>query len=137
MQSSTSAERKIELLTKLFNKLSTRGEMGIPIIVEGRNDLAALRRLGIWGRVICVKSSTNTLVDILDGVRGEEVTLFVDFDSEGVALAREITECLEGRGVKVEAVFWRRMRSLIRRDVKDVEGVPSYLEKLKKRANHS
>ena len=60
--------------------------------------------------------------------------LFVDFDEAGVSLARDITVCLEGKGVKVNSIFWREIGSLVRRDVKDVEGVPSFLEKLKKRA---
>ena len=43
-------------------------------IVEGRKDLAALRMLGVEGKVICVKSSTKVLVDVLDDVPGEEAT---------------------------------------------------------------
>lgn len=137
MTTSTSAERKLELLTKLFQKLSMRGEKGIPIIVEGRKDLSALRKLGVDGSVVCIKSSAKVLTDILDDMKGEEVTLFVDFDESGVSLAKDITRYLEGRGVKVDSVFWREVRSLVRKDVKDVEGVPSYLEKLKKRLSHS
>jgi 5S rRNA maturation endonuclease (ribonuclease M5) len=133
---STNTERKIEHLTKQFQKLSARGEKGVPIIVEGRKDLSALRKLGVDGRIICVKSSSKVLIDILDDVQGGEVTLFVDFDESGISLASNITQYLEGKGVKVDSIFWKAVRSLIRRDVKDVEGIPSYLEKLKKRASY-
>lgn len=133
----TGAERKLELLMKLFQKLCVNGQKGVPIIVEGKKDLAALRRLGVNGRVICVKNSGKVLVDLLDNVQSSEVTLFVDFDDSGVSLAKGITQYLEGRGVKVNSVLWREARSLIRRDVCEVEGFPSYLERLKKRVAHS
>lgn len=137
MSTSTSTARKLELLIKLFQKLNARGERGIPIIVEGKKDFSALRKLGVNGRIICVKSSAKVLVDFLDDVQSGEVTLFVDFDDTGVSLAKDITQYFEGKGVKINSVFWRRARSLLRKDTKDVEGVPSYLEKLKKRASHS
>jgi hypothetical protein len=41
---------------------------------------------------------------------------------------------LEHRRVKVNLVFWRMIRALVRRDVKDVEGLPSYIESLKEEA---
>lgn len=132
----TSAERKLELLAKLLQKLCMQGERGAPIIVEGKKDLAALRKLGFEGRIICVKNSGKALVDLLDEVQSDEVTLFVDFDDNGVSLAKSITQYLEGRGVKVDSIFWRKARSLIGRDVCEVEGFPSYLEKLKKRVAH-
>jgi len=128
-----SAERKFESLTKLLQRLSVKAGKGVPIIVEGKKDLAALRKLGVEGRIICAKNSRQVFVDFLDRVQSREVILFVDFDEGGVSLAKEITQYLPGKGVKVDSVFWRSIRSLVRRDVRDVEGLPSYLEKLKKR----
>lgn len=129
---STSAERKLELLTKLLQKLCVEGEKGIPIIVEGKKDLSALRKFSIKGKIICVRNSGKVFVDFLDGVQSEEVILFVDFDDYGIALAKSITQYLEGKGVKVNSIFWKEIGALVKRDVKDVEGLPSYLEKLKK-----
>ena len=131
----TSLERKLELILKLLDKLTLKGSKGIPTIVEGKKDLVALRTIGVHGRIICVKNSGKILVDLLDDVKSEEVTLLVDFDESGVFLAKKITSYLEGKGVKVDTVLWREARALMRRDVKDIEGVPSYLEKLKKRVN--
>jgi 5S rRNA maturation endonuclease (ribonuclease M5) len=133
----TSAERKLELLTKLLKKLCLKGERDVPIIVEGKKDLAALRKLGFNGRILCIKSSGKVLVDLLDEVQSGEVILFVDFDNNGVSLAKGIIPYLESRGIKINSVFWRKARSLVRKDVSEVEGFPSYLEKLKKRVAHS
>ena len=101
-------------------------------MVEGRKDFLALRKLGIHGNIICVRNFGKILADSLDTVVCEEVILLVDFDDFGTSLAKGITQYLEGRGVKVNPVFWKEIRALIKRDVKDIEGLPSYLEKLKK-----
>jgi len=133
----TSAERKLELLTKMLQRLCLKGDRGVPLIVEGKKDLSALRKLGINGKIICVKNTGKILVDLLDEIQSEEVTLLVDFDDSGMSLAKDIMQYLQGKGVKVDSVFWKETRSLVRKDVSEVEGVPSYLEKLKKRIANS
>lgn len=125
-------QRKLERLTKLLEKLDSEARKGIPIVVEGKHDCRALNALGISGDFFCLKSTGNILADQLDEVEGDEVILLVDFDGEGRRLARSVISYLGGRGVKVRSFFWRRMKALLRRDVKDVEGLPSYLERLKK-----
>ena len=126
-------ERKLESLLKILHRLNQKAGKGVPIIVEGKNDLVALSKLGVKGEVICVKNSSQIIVDVLDSVQSKEVILFVDFDYAGVSLAKDVSRYLEGKSIKVDSVFWRKIGSLVRRDVRDVEGLPSYLEKLKKR----
>ncbi len=133
----TGNERRFKLLSKLLQRLAAKGEEGVPILVEGKKDLLALRKLGIDGEILCVKNSCENFVGFLDKIQSEEVVLLVDFDESGTTIARDIIQYLEGRGVKVNSIFWRSIRSLIRRDVKDVEGFPSYLEKLKKWVSYS
>jgi 5S rRNA maturation endonuclease (ribonuclease M5) len=126
-----SKARKLEGLLKLVQKLD-RQSSKIPILVEGKNDRLALRRLGIRGEIMCIKSSNNILYDILDDVPSMEIILLVDFDDYGISLAKNIIQHLEKKRIKVNTHFWRRLKALVRRDVKDVEGIVSYLEKLKK-----
>ena len=52
-------------VTKLLQNLCMKGEKDVPIIVEGRKDLKALRSLGFNGRIICIKSSSKLLMDLL------------------------------------------------------------------------
>jgi 5S rRNA maturation endonuclease (ribonuclease M5) len=125
-----SKARKLEGLLKLVQKLD-RQSSKIPILVEGKNDRLALRRLGIRGEIMCIKSSSNILYDILDDVSSTEIILLVDFDDYGISLAKNIIQHLEKKRIKVNTHFWRRLKALVRRDVKDVEGIVSYLEKLK------
>ncbi len=126
-------ERRFRLLTRIIERLILKGDEGIPIMVEGKKDLLALRALGIKGKILCVKNSRENFVDFLDRIRAKEVILLVDFDEGGLSLARDVTRYLEGQGVKINPVFWRGIRSLTRRDIKDIEGLPSYLERLKNR----
>jgi len=125
-------ERKLKSVTEALEKLSAEGEKGTPIVVEGRNDLLALRKLGVNGKILCVKASRKTLIDLLDTVQADELIVFVDFDRDGRQLVGRITSYLETRGVKVNLGYWKEISALVRHDVKDIEGLPSYLEKLKK-----
>ena len=126
-----SKARKLEGLLELVQKLN-RQSTKIPILVEGKNDRIALEKLGIHGDIVCIKSSGHILYDILEDISAEEIILLVDFDDYGKSLAKTIIQHLEKKRIKVNANFWRRLKALVHRDVKDIEGVFSYLEKLKK-----
>lgn len=129
---SSSCERRLEELTSLIDRLSEEAAKGVPIIVEGKKDALTLQKLGITGRIICVKVSQKPLHDFLDeACQGLEVIILTDFDRRGAQLSRAITQYLQGKSVKPNLHFWREIGSLIRRDVKDVEGLASYMEKLK------
>jgi 5S rRNA maturation endonuclease (ribonuclease M5) len=126
-------ERILERLPKTLERLSRKAATGVPVIVEGKKDVAALARLGIYGPTITVKAQGMVLEDCLDEADGPEAVVFVDFDKHGTELAKEITRCLESRRVKVDMSFWREVRGMVRKEVKDIEGLPTYLESLKKR----
>jgi 5S rRNA maturation endonuclease (ribonuclease M5) len=126
-----SKTRKLERVIELIHKLENQSET-TPILVEGKNDRISLRKLGIRGQIICVKNSGQILYDVLDDITSSEIILLVDFDDYGTSLAKNIIQHLENKRIKVNAHFWRRLKALVRRDVKDIEGFSSYLEKLKK-----
>ena len=132
---SETMERKANNLAKMFERLCKETAGGTPILVEGKKDVEALRRLNVLGTAITMKDSGKVLEDVLEEVRSREVIVFVDFDRHGSELAKRILFRLERRRVKVNLVFWRMIRALVRRDVKDVEGLPSYMERLREEAN--
>lgn len=127
----TSLERKYEALNESLVKLAKKADEGVPILVEGTKDLVALERLGIRGKIICVKSSNRVLVDLLDTIKDKETVVLVDFDRTGERLAERIVTYLQRKGVNANSSLWKRIGSLVKHDVKDVEGLPSYLEKIK------
>ncbi len=133
----TSTEQKLESLIHVLEHLSREAKRGVPIIVEGSKDLHALHKLNISGTVICIKNSGKILPDLLDAVQNKSVIVLVDFDKEGITLVKIISTYLEKMGVKVNLTFWRRLKALLKRNVKDVEGLPSYLKSLKKRVGQS
>ena len=133
----TSTEQKLESLIYVLEHLSQEVKSGVPIIVEGSKDLHALHKLNISGTVICIKNSGKILPDLLDAVQNKSVIVLVDFDEEGIILVKIISTYLEKMGVKVNLTFWRRLKALLKRNVKDVEGLPSYLKSLKKRVGQS
>ena len=123
----------VEEIEDVLVKIKDEVNRGVPILVEGRKDVEALQRLDISGSFLEIKSSKRSIFNRLEhDVVGEEVIIFTDFDRQGSELARGIQDHLERRGKKVNILLWKRMRNLVGKDVKDVEGLPSYLETLKK-----
>ena len=53
---STRSEKKLEKTFKLLERLAKEATKGIPIIVEGRNDINTLHELGIEGDIISPNS---------------------------------------------------------------------------------
>jgi 5S rRNA maturation endonuclease (ribonuclease M5) len=126
---------KMEETERVLDVLRTQSAAGVPIIVEGRRDEAALRRLGVSGRVYCLKArgeSRHEFLDRLDGT--QEAIVLTDFDREGKELETWLYKELSQRGVKSDLRLWIRMRSLARTEVRSVEELPSFIRALEARA---
>lgn len=126
---------RLECILRLVEFLVEDADRGLPIIVEGRRDEEALRRLGVRGRFILSKNYGRALVDVVEDVRGmgREAIILMDFDRRGREYAKSIAENLEAVGITPNLYYWRELSALAGRWVKDVEGLPSYIETLKRR----
>jgi len=125
----------MEETQRIIDELRMQSEAGVPIIVEGRRDEAALRRLGVTGKVHCLKArgeSRHEFLDRLDGTK--EAIVLTDFDREGKELETWLYKELSQRGVKSDLKIWIRMRSLARSEVRSVEELPSFIRALESRA---
>ena len=125
----------MEETQRIIDELRMQSEAGVPIIVEGRRDEAALRRLGVMGKVHCLKArgeSRHEFLDRLDGTK--EAIVLTDFDREGKELETWLYKELSQRGVKSDLKIWIRMRSLARTEVRSVEELPSFIRALESRA---
>jgi 2,5-diamino-6-(ribosylamino)-4(3H)-pyrimidinone 5'-phosphate reductase len=132
----TSLERKAEKLTQLLERLAAEATKGTLIVVEGRNDIEALKRLAVEGNIVAVKTAGKSFVDVLAEIEEQEVrevVLLLDFDRRGREWTGRLRRRLEEQRIKVDVNFWNKLRALLGRDVKDVEGLPAYLKTLKKR----
>jgi len=133
---STSQERKLETIQKLLDDLKKELSKGTPVVVEGQKDIETLEQLEVIGDIISIKTSGKTTLDVLSEVGNlekSEVILLLDFDEHGRKWTNLLTRGLEGIRVKPNLVFWRRLMSLVGRDVKDIEGLSSYIQTLKRR----
>lgn len=126
---------KLEEAKRIFEGLRERSGSGVAIVVEGRRDEAALRKLGVVGVVHCLKArgeSGARFLEKLDGLDG--VVLLTDFDREGGELRLWLYQELSRRGVRADDFAWRRIRSLARTEVRSVEELPRFLRSVEARA---
>ena len=132
-----SLQERLESLMHLLEQLAEESDKGLPIIVEGRRDEEALRKLGIRGSVVLSKNFGRSLVDVVDYVQklGDEAIILVDFDRRGQEWAMSLARNLESAGVTANLQFWREFMHVAGRWVKDVEGIPSFIETLKRKVN--
>jgi len=133
---SAGLQRKAERLSRLLEKLVTEAAKGVPIVVEGQKDVGALRQLGVEGNIISSKTSGKSFLDLLTEIerqRVHEVIILLDFDRRGVEWTRRLKQHLEKTRIKPNLNFWNELYGLIGRDLKDIEGLPAYLETLRKR----
>ncbi len=127
-------EEKIQQVLACLIEESSRG---ILIIVEGRNDVETLRELGVEGEIISAKTGGRTQQDViceLEESGAEEVIMLLDFDRRGREWTRVLKQRLEKTRIKPNLTFWNDLMRFAGREVKDVEGLASYIQTLKKKA---
>jgi len=119
------AERIREVLEAL-NEINKR----IPVIVEGKKDVAALRKLGLVGEVIYFHRG-RSLYDFCEDIaeRFAKVVILMDWDTRGERLHADLLENLRGHGEEF-SVFRDILKVLCQKDVKDIEGIPKLLLRL-------
>lgn len=129
-------KNRFERVLQLLEILAEEAAKGAMIIVEGQNDIEALKELTVEGNMISVKTAGRSFLDIITEIEGQnntKVILLLDFDRRGREWAKRLRERLEEKRIKVDISFWNRLRVLVGHEIKDVEGLPSYLKTLKRR----
>ena len=133
---SESLKRRYEKISRLLERLVAESAKGAPIIVEGQNDVDALRELNVEGEAIAVRNCGMVFPDVVSQVESwgkREVILLMDFDKYGRDWTKRLAESLERSRIKPNLVFWNNLLGLVGRDVKDVEGLASYVETLRRK----
>lgn len=119
------AVRLLELIEELV-ELNTQ----VPVVVEGKRDRDALRKLGLKGEVIVLNCGAGhyEFCEALAGAH-EAVVLLMDWDGEGQRLQGVLERELEGMWEEFEHIR-RVIKMLCQKDTKDVEGIPKLLLRL-------
>lgn len=131
---STHLKQKEEKILEILNALASKSAKGIPIIVEGRKDVEALRSFNITGPIISFKTGGKSFIDAISEIesfKASTVILLLDFDRRGKETTNYIKQHLERARIKPELKFWRDLYSLLSHDVQSIEGLPSYIATLR------
>jgi len=98
------------------------------IVVEGKEDKAALRRLGITNVIQLNKRPLYKVVEELI-TKAKEVIILTDLDKKGKQLYGKLNHDLQRFGVKVDNKF--RNFLFKHTQLRQIEGLDSYIERLK------
>jgi 2,5-diamino-6-(ribosylamino)-4(3H)-pyrimidinone 5'-phosphate reductase len=135
---STRLKEKEEKLLKILNSLAEESKNGIPIIVEGKNDVKTLRKLGISGIIITVKTKGKSFFDVVSEIHeigALKVILLLDFDKRGKEGTKYLQESLEHTKIKYNLIFWQKLIALTSKEIQYIESLDAYLFNLHKRTN--
>lgn len=125
-----SSRIRLEALEELLSVLSELNKR-IPIIVEGKRDVLALRALGFEGELLQVHSGKG-LYEFSEEVheRFKEVLLLIDWDQRGEALYESLGELLSGLWERYSS-FRETLKVLSRNEIFEIEAIPDLIERLR------
>ncbi len=124
-----------ERLEKFHKLWESMNELGVPVIVEGKRDISAIRQLGYTGDLIQLndgKSVLNTVEGIVVsfGISSEFVIL-MDWDRTGIKLAKSLEKYGISCDLNPNLKIWRDLKSLCSKDISCVEELPTFVNMLK------
>ena len=130
---STRLKEKGEKILKVLEALTEESAKGIPIVVEGKKDVAALRALGVTGTVLTVKTGGKSFLEFVSEIEKmnvPEVILFLDFDRRGKEGTKHLKQSLERIKIKPNVKLWRSFSALVGKEIQCIESLTAYLHTL-------
>ncbi|MDI6800964.1 MAG: hypothetical protein QMD01_02745 [Thermodesulfovibrionales bacterium] len=120
---------RAERLREVFEALYEVNKR-VPIIVEGRRDVHALRKIGFVGNIITLHAGKG-LYEFCEDIAEHyhRIVLLMDWDEKGETLHKTISKHLRGMWEEF-APFREIVKILCQKDIKDIEGIPALLERL-------
>lgn len=120
----------VNKIMKLVKYLTSLDENSL-ILVEGKKDMAALKSLGTKAEIFQVegRNLSKLICRLQEEGKRRKVVIMPDFDRKGKEKYREWSEVLRGIA-DVDYLTWKKLRVLVMRDVKDIEGLPRLVKKL-------
>jgi 5S rRNA maturation endonuclease (ribonuclease M5) len=130
---STRLKKKEEKVLKTLTILLEESSKGIPIVVEGKKDVKALRAFGLTGTLITVKTGGKSFLDAvceIEKVGVPEVILFLDFDRRGKEGTKRLKQSLERVKIKPNTKLWRTLAATVGKEIQCIESLTAYLRTL-------
>ena len=117
------SEQEIEEIREFILELNEKKSS--VVIVEGKRDAAALRRLGVTGKILEFHKFGG-LIKFTDFVtRYENIIVMLDSDKKGRHLTKEIFRLLQRR-TKVDLSFKRKLRKISKGKIMFIEQLVCY-----------
>lgn len=125
------AVRRYELIERVLQDLMEMSDAGAVIVVEGRNDKSALRNLGICGAI--ESPGGQSLLHFTDSLASnyDSVIVLTDWDRRGNQLSAQIVRYLQSHDVAIDTGMRSRLKKLVQKDIKDVQGLKRHIVKLR------
>ncbi len=130
-------EKKLESIELIINELLQYAEQDVVIIVEGIKDVRSLKRLGIDGHFEL--ATHRSLLDFCEQIAREHdsVLILTDWDRRGDILENKLVRIFRSLDIDPDVKLRKKLSSLVKADIKDVEGLASYVSTLKRMSHHS
>lgn len=120
--------QKIEQIISEIRDLALEGAI---IIVEGEKDRDALSELGISGQILL--ASYPPLLNFAEDIsrKTDLAIILTDWDSQGKKLAKKLSGYLQASGMKPNNLIRNKIKKLVQKEIKDVEGLSGYVHSLR------
>jgi 5S rRNA maturation endonuclease (ribonuclease M5) len=124
--------KRLEKMEKLIDELIERSESE-PIIVEGSRDFRALRDIGVEGFIKPMNTGIG-IIDFCEALAAEYSSFIIltDWDRKGGQIAHHLRVGFESVDAKYDLQIRAQLAVLSKKEIKDVESLPSYLDRLRK-----
>lgn len=118
---------RCEMIERVLQDIREQAGGGAVIVVEGKHDVTSLRNLGICGKIVPLGG--QPLLNFADALAygSDSVIVLTDWDRRGNELAQRIALYLQPYNVTVDTSLRDRLKKLVQKDIKDVQGLGRYL----------
>jgi 5S rRNA maturation endonuclease (ribonuclease M5) len=123
---------RLEAVEAILVELTECSNNGDIILAEGKRDIISLRKLGINGPIELVTQSPLTEISERVASEKKRVIVLTDWDRRGNILAAKLSEDLVYLGADVDMQLRDKLSSLVKKEIKDVESLYTYVIKLRK-----
>lgn len=127
----TDADR-LDKLDKIVDELAERSRLEV-IIVEGTRDIDALRKLDVDGNIRSLQVG-NSIMNFCEQLSSEyeRFIILTDWDRKGGQFANLLRKAIESCGARFDDSVRANIARLTKKSIKDVQGLPGFIESLRK-----
>ena len=121
-----------------FNKIwESVNEFDVPVIVEGKRDILAVRQLGYSGELVQLNDGKSILHTVENLAKvlgiGSKFVILMDWDRTGIKLAKALEKYGVSCDLSPNLQVWRDLMSLCSKDITCIEELPTFVSMLKQR----